>query len=64
MQLTERQRELVTKALYDRASMARLHHRTGETFTEPLFAEWIHIANAFRDAAVVTIQPKSTEAVA
>jgi len=43
--------------LYEKAKAptTRLFHRTGETADQPLFATWIKLANAFRDAETVRL---------
>lgn len=66
VRLDQQQLALVRSALFDRAGAptTRLHHRTGENVSEPLFAEWIKVANLFRDATEVELVLKEKEVAA
>ena len=59
--LTQDQIDILRDMLYDRAAHSHLFHRTGETFTDPLFGDWIQAANLFRDAdrVVISVRPGS-----
>ena len=54
--LGEREIGLIADALYDRAGRSKTHYRTGEMDPNPIFRDWIDLANLFRDASAASVE--------
>ena len=53
--LTAPEIEHIADALYDRAGRSKTHYRTGEMDPNPIFRDWIDLANLFRDASAASV---------